>query len=659
MRNNRRNGRLLRLTLDAMLIALYVVLSFFASVRIPPLIKISWASLPLLVAALLFSPADAIAVAFCGTFLEQLLSYGITPTTPIWMAPPVFHVLFVALLAPFCRRGNRRVRQTVVIAVSELFLTLINTAALYLDAAIVGYSLGAITAILPPRLLNGAIRAVLSSILVPMLLMPLTKLCRRMNLSASRKPAYAEMIAYVLGYILGSGASIVRTIQLMVNGITQNRVIVPVTLLLTAVLPLIPVLLVHLLRLLGRCVFCGESADRKAIAYIHAHPRHPEAVGLSRIRELLGKCHNPQDGMRFVHIAGTNGKGSVSAMTAAVLQNCGYRTGLFTSPYLREFNERIRVCGKPIPPRALARLVEKIRPIADAMATPPTEFELITAIGFLYFKEKKCDVVVLEVGLGGRLDPTNVIENPALCVITGIAMDHTAVLGDTVEQIAAEKAGIIKHGIPVVWGGENETARRVIEEAAQAAGAPCYIVADTPIRNAEFTLSGVTMDFGAWRSIQVPLLGVYQARNLATVLKSVEILQRRGFDLPEEKVRRGLSSVRWEGRFEKLRGQPPVFFDGAHNPQGIAAAREGIECYFPGEKILVLTGVMADKDHGEMVKCLAPIAARVFTVTPENPRALPAGEFAAEWQAAGVPATAYERIGDAVFAAVAAAKKAG
>lgn len=588
MKKSRRNETLLRLVLDAMFIALYVVLSFFLSVRIPPLIKISWASLPLLVAALLFRPADAIAVALCGSFLEQLLSYGIGPTTPIWMAPPLFHALFVSLLAPLCRKGNRRVRQTVLIAVSEFFLTFTNTAALYLDAAVVGYSLGAITVVLPTRLLNGAIRAVLSAVLVPILLVPLTKLVRQAGLFHRKK-----------------------------------------------------------------------SADDEAIAYIHAHGRHPEAVGLDRMRELLKKCHNPQDGMRFVHIGGTNGKGSVGAMTAAVLQKCGYRTGLYTSPYLVRFNERIQVNGKPIPPRALARLVAQIRPIADAAETPPTEFELITAIGFLYFKEQKCDVVVLEVGLGGRLDPTNVIEDPALCVITGIAMDHTAVLGNTVEEIAAEKAGIIKRGAPVVWGGENAAARRVIEAAANEAVAPFFAVEDTPLQNVNCTLNGVTEDFSAWQSVSTPLLGVYQAKNLATVLKTVEILRTRGFRLPEERVRAGLSSVCWQGRFEKLSDTPAVFFDGAHNPQGVAAAKESIECYFPGEKILLLTGVMADKDYGEMVNTLSSIVERVFAVTPENPRALPAGAFAAEWQAAGVPAAAYDRVDTALCAAMAAAKETG
>lgn len=584
----RRNQTLLRLVLDAMFIALYVVLSFFLSVRIPPLIKISWASLPLLVAAFLFRPVDALAVAFCGSFLEQLLSYGIGPTTPVWMAPAMLHALFVSLLAPLCRKGHCRVRQTVLIAVSEFFLTFTNTAALYLDAKIVGYSLGAITVVLPTRLLNGGIRAVLSAVLVPVLLVPLTRLTRQAGLAHRKK-----------------------------------------------------------------------RADAEAIAYIHAHQRHPDAVGLSRIRELLEKCNNPQNGMRFVHIAGTNGKGSVSAMTASVLRKCGYRTGLFISPYLVDFNERIQVNGKPIPPRALTRLVEKIRPIADAMETSPTEFELITAIGFLYFKERKCDAVVLEVGLGGRLDPTNIIEAPALCVITGIAMDHTAVLGDTVEKIAAEKAGILKHGTPVVWGGENAAARRVIEAVAAGTGAPFSAVEDTPIRNAEFTLSGVTEDFGTWQKAYTPLLGMYQAKNLATVLKAVELLRTRGFCLPEKKVRRGLASVHWQGRFERLSENPAVFFDGAHNPQGVAAARESMECYFPGEKVLLLTGVMADKDHGEMVKILAPVAEKIFTVTPDNPRALQAEALAGEWQAAGVPATAYDRVDAALSAALAAAKETG
>lgn len=590
MNTNRRNRELLRLVLDAMFIALYVVLSFFASIRIPPLIKISWASLPLLLAAFLFRPADAIAVALCGSFLEQMLSYGITPTTPLWMAPPVLHALFVSLLAPFCRKGRQRVRQTVLIASSEIFLTLINTAALYLDARIVGYPVGALAVVLPTRLLNGGIRAVLSALLVPALLLPLSKI-----VSGGRK---------------------------------QKKVSAP-------------------------------FGEEEAIGYIHSHHSAESVPGLSRIRELLEKLGNPQDGMRFVHIAGTNGKGSVSAMTEAVLRACGYRTGLFVSPYIKYFTERIQYCGEPIPPQALADLTERVRPVADGMKDPPTEFELVTAIGLLYFQQQNCDVVVLEVGMGGRLDSTNIIKDPLLTVITGISMDHTAILGDTVEKIAAEKAGIIKSHVPVIWGGEDVAARGVIESVAKEKDAAFVAVSDTPLTYAESSLSGTTISRGEWKDVHIPLLGTYQVKNLATVLEIVTRLREAGLDLPERRVREGLSAVRWPGRFEKLREDPLAIFDGAHNPEGIGAAVESIRACFGGRKVLIVTGMLADKAHGEMVRLLAPVAEEVFTLTPENPRALPAADLAAEFQAQGVCATAFGSIPAGVCAGLSRARETG
>lgn len=590
MNHSRRNQQLLRLVLDAMFIALYVVFSFFLSIRIPPIIKISWASLPLLLAAFLFRPADAVAVALCGSFLEQMLSYGIAPTTPLWMTPPLLHALFVSLLAPLCRKGRVHVRQTALIAASEIFLTFVNTGALYLDAKIIGYSVGTLAAILPARLINGGIRAVLSAILVPMLLLPLQKVVLARGFSGKRSVRFGE---------------------------------------------------------------------REAIAYIHSHHRVDSTPGLARMRELLEGLGNPQNGLRFVHIAGTNGKGSVSAMTEAALRACGYRTGLFVSPYMERFEERIAYNGEPIAPEALTELTARVRPVADAMQNPPNEFELVSAIGLLYFMEKNCDIVVLEVGLGGRLDPTNVIETPLLTVITGISMDHTAVLGNTVEEIAAEKAGILKPHVPVIWGGEDAAARRVIEEAAKAQGAEFVAVFDTPVTRAECTLSGTTVSRGEWQDVKIPLLGTYQAKNLATVLEIVNRLRLFGLELPERGVREGLAAVCWKGRFEKLCEDPVVIFDGAHNPEGVRAAAESIGALFGGKKVLLLAGVMADKAHEEMVRLLAPLAMEVFTLTPGNPRALPAAELAAEFDARGVRATAFESIPAGVCAGLSRARETG
>ena len=397
----------------------------------------------------------------------------------------------------------------------------------------------------------------------------------------------------------------------------------------------------------------------EALEYIHSVVWKGSRPGLGRITELLEKLNNPQDGLRFIHIAGTNGKGSNSAMLESILRAAGYKTGLFVSPYIKHFNERICVCGKPISDEDLAAATAFVRPFADSMADAPTEFELITAIGLVHFLKEKCDVVVLETGMGGRLDSTNVIKDPLACVITGIAMDHTAFLGDTVEKIAAEKAGILKKGAPVIWGGYDKAARAVIENKAREMGVSFVAAEDTPLTVREMTLSGTVVDYGKRKEIKLPLLGSYQPQNLATVLSTVDALQARGLAISEDAVREGLACVRWRGRFEKLCDKPLIFSDGAHNPEGIAAAAKGIRHYFAGKPVALLTGVMADKDYTDMVATLAPLTCRVFTLTPNNPRSLSAAEYAEVYRKAGIEASAHDTVEDAVAAAVAYARETG
>lgn len=398
---------------------------------------------------------------------------------------------------------------------------------------------------------------------------------------------------------------------------------------------------------------------REAVDYIHSVVWKGSRPGLSRITELLSLLGNPQDELRFIHIAGTNGKGSTSAMTESILRAAGYRTGLFVSPYIKSFNERICFCGMPIEDDALAAVTATVKPFADRMADAPTEFELITAIGLLYFKQMQCDVVVLETGMGGRLDSTNVIKDPLATVITGIALDHTEFLGDTVEKIAAEKAGIIKPHAPVVFGGRDKAARAVIEAAAKKADAPFVAAEDTPMTVQKTDLSGTILDWGTYKDLHLPLLGTYQPQNLATVLALFSVLPTRGISVDEPTLRQGLLQVRWRGRFEKVSHTPLIICDGAHNPEGIEAAAAGIRTYFPGQKVLMLTAVMADKDYRGMVEALAPLAAQVFTLTPNNPRALPAADFAAVWQTYGVPAESFDNVDAAVAAAVAVAGVSG
>lgn len=383
---------------------------------------------------------------------------------------------------------------------------------------------------------------------------------------------------------------------------------------------------------------------QEALDYIHNINWCFCNPGLARIGELCEKLGHPERDLRFIHVAGTNGKGSFCAMTASILQQAGYKVGLFTSPFIRTFNERMQINGQNIPNETLASLTEKVRPVADGMTDKPTEFELITAIAFLYFKQEQCDVVVLETGLGGRLDSTNIIKAPLLSVITGIAKDHTAILGDTICAIAGEKAGIIKEGIPVLFGGEDQEAATVIRQVADQQHAPFYQTDHTALSLQQAGLDGSIFDFKEWRRLHLPLLGLYQLKNVANVLSAVEILREAGLNLPDKAVTDGLKCARWHGRFEKVSDTPLILFDGAHNPQGIRISVDSIKTYFPHQKVLVLTGVLQDKDYTDISAMLAEITDTAFTVTPHSPRALSAKDYARVLQNAGVNATPFDTI---------------
>ena len=398
---------------------------------------------------------------------------------------------------------------------------------------------------------------------------------------------------------------------------------------------------------------------KQALEYIHSVNWTFCKPGLERITELCKALGDPQKELRFIHIAGTNGKGSTSAMLASILQKAGYCTGLYTSPYIRTFCERIRVDGENIPEDALAALTERMRPIANAMKDKPTEFELITALAFAYFAECKCDVVVLEVGLGGRLDSTNVIEDTALSIITGIDFDHTALLGNTIEEIAREKAGIIKAGCPVLFGGGEGVAYDTVRSVALEKNASFYTVDRSSYKEKEATLDGTRFDYSHYTDLLLPLLGAYQPYNATLVLTAIDLLKQQGFDIREDAVRQGLSVVRWPARFELLSREPVILYDGGHNPEGVRAAVESVKSYFPGQRVNILSGVMADKDRGEMIETMKPIAARVFAVTPNNPRALAAEDYAAQFASFGIPADAFASVAEGVGAAIKSSKKEG
>lgn len=389
----------------------------------------------------------------------------------------------------------------------------------------------------------------------------------------------------------------------------------------------------------------------EALEYINGTSWRGSVLGLERITELLARLGDPQEQLKFVHVAGTNGKGSICAMLASVLRRAGLKTGLFTSPYLSRFNERMQINGKQIGDEALAEVVSAIKVCADAMDEHPTEFEMMTAAAFKWFADSGCDIVVLEVGLGGRFDATNVISYPECCVIANIGLDHTAILGSTLSEIAYEKAGIIKYGAPVVlyqqYGETMEVVREVCREKS------CELtVPDFDDIALEFdSLDGQVFSYGG-NSYALPLLGAHQLRNAAVVLETIDILRSRGWDIEHDAVESGLYSVAWPARFEVLHTEDPWFvLDGGHNPQCAAALKECIEHYFPVGRRIALTGVLKDKDYVAIADTLAALFDTVICVTPVSDRALPAAELAALYESRGCRTYVSTNVEDGVSAA--------
>lgn len=384
------------------------------------------------------------------------------------------------------------------------------------------------------------------------------------------------------------------------------------------------------------------------LEYIHNVKWVGSKPGLDRTRELLAKLGNPEKSLKFIHLAGTNGKGSTAAMLSSVLRRAGYRTGLYTSPYILRFNERMQVDGVQISDAELEEMTDEIRPFADSMTDSPTEFELITALAMQYFRKKQCDVVVLEVGMGGELDSTNVIDTPELAIITAMGLDHMAELGNTLAKIAVAKAGIIKPGGHVVaYGTEPETIP-VFEKRCADVGATFERVDFSRLAVRSLSLDGAELDFAPLADIRLPLVGTYQPKNAALAITSLLALRERGYNISDDNIRDGIAAVQWPGRFEILRRDPVFIIDGAHNPHGIAAAADSIRELFNGRKLVFLVGVMADKDVTRMMDCVAPLAAAFIAVTPPTPRAMRASDLSDILSAYGIPAEAYDEIGEGV-----------
>lgn len=387
----------------------------------------------------------------------------------------------------------------------------------------------------------------------------------------------------------------------------------------------------------------------EAIALLHGANWKHTKIGLERMRDFMHALGDPQEKLRYVHIAGTNGKGSACVMTQSILTAAGFRTGLYISPHLDQFNERLSIDGQMISDADLRRLAARVRAAAETLGEEPTDFEMITAMAFCWFEEQRCDLVVLEVGMGGRLDATNVISSPEVCAIMHIGLDHTEFLGDTVEKVAAEKAGILKPGADCVLYHQLPGVMEVVQKrfADVNPDAAAHLVTTDP---AAFTararsIDGQVFDYRKRRNLRIQLLGNYQMENAMAVLDIIDCLQRRGWGISEDAIQQGTSAVQapegepkpgisedairaglirasWPGRFELLSRTPLLIVDGAHNPNGVEALVDTIRAYFPDQKINFVMGVMKDKDYHTMLRLIAPYAARFITELPDAHRAL-------------------------------------
>lgn len=409
------------------------------------------------------------------------------------------------------------------------------------------------------------------------------------------------------------------------------------------------------------------------VAWINTPRWQASRLGLERMTDLLERLGRPQDALHFVHVAGTNGKGSICAYLARILEAAGYTVGLFTSPYILRFEERIRVNGADITGEELTRAVAAVRPVAEAMEAAtgdhPTEFELMAAVALEHFRAAACDIVVLEVGLGGRLDATNAIDAPEASVIGRIGLDHTDLLGDSLAAIAGEKAGIVKAGVPVVSWPQEPEAMDVIEAVTAERGCElrCPDFADLAVEPLEGTAWGGTVadevvggsaaeaaasevaggdaEETADRALSAArrfayrgeafatqMLGSYQPANAAMAIEAVGVLRERGWSISEAALKEGIAAARWPGRFEVVGTFPLTIVDGGHNPQGAEALASSLADLL-GEagrgSVHFALGVLADKDYPAMVRAVAPWAASFSVYAPENPRALAAHELAA------------------------------
>lgn len=385
---------------------------------------------------------------------------------------------------------------------------------------------------------------------------------------------------------------------------------------------------------------------REALDYMEQIGQYGIVPGLDSIRELVGRLGDPQRELRFVHVAGTNGKGSVCAFLSSVLQQGGYRVGKYTSPAVLDWREEIQVNGRLITKAAVSRYVERIKDVCDGMAAEglphPTPFEVKTAMAFLYFRDKKCDIVVMETGMGGLLDATNIVEDTCVAVLASISGDHMGFLGKTLPEIAVQKAGIIKKGCRVVTAVQTPEVMEVIADRAADLGCPLTVADGKAAEHVRFGLEKQRFDYGGLKKLEITLAGQYQIENAVTALEGLRALgswrledrepESRKWEFPvsEEKLRQGMAQARWPGRFDIVGRKPYFILDGAHNEDAARRLAQSVEFYFPGRRIIYIMGMLRDKEYEKVIGLTQGLADQIITVTPPaNPRALSAYELAA------------------------------
>jgi dihydrofolate synthase/folylpolyglutamate synthase len=382
----------------------------------------------------------------------------------------------------------------------------------------------------------------------------------------------------------------------------------------------------------------------------HQENLSPENFDLSRMVDFMDKLGNPQNDFPSLHVAGSKGKGSVSAMCASVLQQAGYKVGLYTSPHLKDFEERIQVNRIPMDRAILADYVEEIKPCVSQVPGLTT-FEIMTGLGFLYFSRQQVDIAVIEVGLGGRLDATNVI-TPLVAVITSLYLDHVSILGDTLDKIAREKGGIIKPGIPVVCAPQERIALDVIREISQERKAPLIEIG----RDYEYKIRSRTLDgqefsvLAAGHEVQlaIPLVGDYQVINAVTAYAALDTLRQREYHLSDEDMAQGFRKTSWPARFEVLRRDPPLVVDSAHNPASIGKLRETIDEFFPEKPLILVFGISEDKQLEGMLEEILPRTSTLITTQADHPRAMDAFELARRAEGYPCRIVAIPRVSDAL-----------